>query len=108
MLEIYHVNIYECHNIMYNKDINKYEENLHEIIKYGAMLVENDYKKLKEIMKEISMEEETKKGILDSMEEYSEDEEMAYYYDVEHDRMATYNGSISEAEEKGKEEIKRL
>ncbi len=101
MLEIYHVNIYECHNIMYNKDIKKYDEKLHEIIRYGAMLVENDYEKLKELVEELSMEEEIKEGILDSMEEYSEDEDMAYYYDVEHDRMATYSGSISIAKEEG-------
>ena len=89
MLEIYHVNIYECHNIMYNKDIKKYDGKLHEIIRYGAMLVEKDYEKLRELVEELSMEE------------YSEDEDMAYYYDVEHDRMATYNGSISIAKEEG-------
>ncbi len=52
----------------------------------------------------MGMEEEIKEGILDSMEEYSEDEDLAYYYDVEHDRVATENGRISIAKKEGRQE----
>ncbi len=102
MIKIINLNIDECHNICYNENINSYEESLHEIIKYGALLMEKDYKRLEAILEEIKMEEEVKEDILDTMEEYSDDEDFSYlYYDEEHNRRAIENGTISEVREEG-------
>ncbi len=102
MIKIINLNIAECYDICYNKTINNYEESLQEIIKYGALLMENDYDKLEVILEDIQMEEEVKDDILDSMEEYSEDEDFSYlYYDEEHNRKALENGLKSEAREAG-------
>ena len=106
MIRIINLNIAECHDICYNKTINNYEKRLHEIIKYGALLMEKDYNKLEAILEEIKMKEEIKEDILDTMEEYSDDEDFSYlYYDEEHNRRAIENGTISEAKEETKQEI---
>ena len=108
MIKIINLNIDECHNICYNKNINEYEESLHEIIKYGALLMEKDYLKLESILEEIKMENEVKEDILDTMEEYSNDEDFSYlYYDEEHNRRAIENGTISEVREETKKETRK-
>ncbi len=105
MIKIINLNIAECYDICYNKNINKYEKDLQEIIKYGALLMEKDYNKLETILEELKMEEEVKEDILDSMEEYSEDEDFSYlYYDAERDRRALENGLKTEARAEGLEE----
>ena len=68
--------------------------------------MEKDYRKLEAILEKIKMEEEVKEDILDTMEEYSDDEDFSYlYYDEEHNRRAIENGTISEAKEETKQEI---
>ena len=105
MIKIINLNIAECYDICYNKNINKYEKDLQEIIKYGALLMEKDYNKLETILEELKMDEEVKDDILDSMEEYSEDEDFSYlYYDAERDRRALENGLKTEARAEGLEE----
>ena len=102
MIKIINLNIAECYDICYNKNINKYEKDLREIIKYGALLMEKDYNKLETILEELEMDEEVKDDILDSMEEYSEDEDFSYlYYDAERDRRALENGLKTEARAEG-------
>ena len=54
------------------------------------------------------MEEEVKEDILDTMEEYSDDEDFSYlYYDEEHNRRAIENGTISEVREETKKETRK-
>ena len=99
MLKIININIEECRNILYNKDISEYNKKELEIIKYGALMMETDYDKLKKVLEEFPMGED----ILDSVEEYSKDEDFSYlYYDAEKNRRGILNGSITEAREEGK------
>ena len=65
-------------------------------------MMENDYDKLEAILEDLEMEEEVKEDILDTMEEYSDDEDFSYlYYDAEQDRKAIENGLRSEARAEG-------
>ena len=103
MIKIININIEECHNIVYNKDVNKYDKKLKEIIKYGALMMEKDYHKLKGVLEEFPMGD----NILGAIEEYSNDEDFSYlYYDEEQNRKGILNGSISEAKKEAREEGK--
>ena len=48
------------------------------------------------------MEEDIKDEILDTMEEYSEDEEIGMWYDEEQNRRALYVGSLKEETQKAR------
>ena len=103
-IKIYNLNIAECYEILYNDDINKYEEGLRNIIRYGVMMMETDYKKLKNMLEEFKMKDNLKDDILDTMEEYSEDEEIGLWYDAEEERRRLFEGSLEEAKEQAKKE----
>ena len=103
-IRIYNLNIDACHKIIYNNSINNYDKDLHEIIKYGAMLMETDYANLKKMLEEFKMKKELKEDILDVMEEYSEDEDLGLWYDEEEEKRKIYEGSLKIAKKQAQKE----
>lgn len=107
-LEIYHINIAECSRIWYNNDIEKYPKKLQKEIIFGALLMEKDYERFKEVLEEVSMNDSLKENILDTTEEFSEDEDFAYlWYDKEQNDRAILNGTIAEERENERKKIAR-
>lgn len=111
MLKVININIAECSRVWYNKgdkNISDYNEKEQVVIKYGALMMEEDYDNIETILEGLEMEDEVKEDLLDTMEEYSEDEDFSYlYYDAERDRKAIENGRINEARDAGIKETKQ-
>ena len=103
-IKIYTIDIAKCKDICYTKSVSKYNKYEQEIIKIGALMMENNNQKFKNQLEEIDMEDNLKKDIKQTMDDLSSDSEILEYFDAEQDEIAKTNGRIDDAREDGRKE----
>lgn len=105
LIEIDHIDIVKCNRIWYDETINNYEKEDRNLIRLGALVTIEDEEDFKKCLEEISMENDIKEDIIDTVEEYSEDDDiLRLYYDREQNERAIRNGDISLAKAEGAKE----
>lgn len=101
LIEIDHIDIVKCNKIWYDETINEHEIEDRNLIRLGALVTIENEEDFKKCLEEISMENEIKEDIIDTVEEYSDDDDiLRLYYDKEQDERAIRNGDISLAKQK--------
>ena len=104
-LQINHINIAKCKDICYTKDIEKYSKEEQEIIKICALMCENDMESISKCLGEINMDKELKEEIEETIEEFSENDEIMAHFNSEKDLIAIRNAEMSELREEVTEEV---
>lgn len=105
LIEIDHIDIERCKKIWYDKNIEKEKKEDRNLILLGALVTIENEEDFKKCLEEIEMEKEIKEDIVNTVEEYSDDEDiLRMYYDREKDREAIIRGDISLAKKEGREE----
>lgn len=105
LIEIDHINIERCKEIWYNRDIKKEMRADRELILLGALVTIDDIEEFKRCLEEIDMEKEIKEEIIDTVEEYSDDDDiLRMYYDREKDQEAIRRGDLALAKQEAREE----
>lgn len=104
--QIWCINIEKCYEIWYNKKEEEYSEYERAIIKLGSLIRVDNIEEFKEVLGGISMNEELKSEIEETVEDLNMDDAIFSHFGSEKDMMAMNNSLISEAKEEGIEEGK--
>jgi len=104
-LQIMHINIARCKDILYNGDIEKYSKEEQNIIRIAASMVVDNEKDLEKCLGDIDMDEKIKNDIADTVEEFWLDDEIFSHFGSDADTLALARGCISEGLQTKREDL---
>ena len=101
--ELRHINIAKAKKVWYDDSISEQEENI-DLIRLCALLGITKILDFKKCLEEIEMDENIKKNIIKTVEDYNKDDNSWLELDEERDNLMMYNAGITAAEERGIEQ----